>query len=45
MVSSFACATLTEIVMRALEVENAHERYNIAKGSGQIGRQLEIPRG
>lgn len=35
MVASFACATLTDAMMQALEVENAHERYHIPKGSGQ----------
>lgn len=32
-VASFAYATLTEVVMRMLEVENAHERHHMARAS------------
>lgn len=32
MVSLFVCATLIVAVMRVLEIENAHERYHMAKG-------------
>lgn len=35
----FACATLIEVVMRALEVESAHERHHMARGRGQLGGQ------
>lgn len=31
--SSFACATLADAVLRALEMENAHERHYMAKSS------------
>lgn len=32
-VTSFAYATLTEVVMRMLEVGNAHERHHMARAS------------
>lgn len=32
-VASFAYATLTGVVMRALEVENTHERHHMARAS------------
>lgn len=45
-VSSFACATLTVVVMRALEVENDHERYHIIRRSiSQFGDQYQRPKG
>lgn len=34
-VASLACVTLTEAIMRAMEVENTYERYHMAKGSDQ----------
>lgn len=34
-VSTFACATLAEAVMRALECEHPHESHHHARGSGQ----------
>lgn len=39
-VTSFAYATLTEVVMRMLEVENAHERHHMATA----GRVKEVIR-
>lgn len=38
-VESFACATLTKVVMRVPEVENSHERHHMAKGNGQSSGQ------
>lgn len=37
--------TLTEAVIRALEVERAHERHLMAKGRGRSGSQCQRPKG
>lgn len=43
--ASFARAILTEAVIRALEVEKAHERHLMAKGRGRSGSQCQRPKG
>lgn len=43
--ASFSYASLTEVVMRELKVENAHKRHHVAKGSRQSCDQHQRSRG